>query len=223
MKRLLAVTMFVFLFPILAQAAEAPRCSTYGADVVGPFMKDTCRVCYDEGVCTLADVMVVLGNVAQFIFGIVGSLALLLFVVGGIYWLTSRGEKEGIQKGRQYFWAATVGLVISFSAYLILNTVVNVLTSGAPGSAPGGIACDGTNNGVVCGENSECYAGQCQDLCAITNLQARETDPLAGYSCVDPAAYASFPGACVPNRCGEDTTVSCCDANYLQLFAPSAP
>lgn len=58
-----------------------------------------------------------IGVIIDSILGVVGSLALLMFVFGGITWMTSSGSPEKVKKGRDIIVWAAVGLMIVFSAY----------------------------------------------------------------------------------------------------------
>lgn len=60
-------------------------------------------------------------NVATFLFGIVGALALVMFVVGGFVYITSAGSPEKIKQGTDIIIAAVIGLIIVFSAYLLVR------------------------------------------------------------------------------------------------------
>ena len=53
-------------------------------------------------------------------------MALVFLVIGGVKWLTSQGEKEGIGKARETIVAAVVGLIIIFLSYLIVNFILNL-------------------------------------------------------------------------------------------------
>ena len=64
-----------------------------------------------------------MANAIKLILGLTGSIALLLFVYGGFMWMTSAGNSERIQKGKNIFIWATVGLVMIFGSYAILNTI----------------------------------------------------------------------------------------------------
>ena len=75
-------------------------------------------------------VPVIAGNVIQTILGIVGSLALLAFVVGGFRWLLSGGNEEQIKKGSKTMLYAVIGLFVVFASYGILNTVLSALKGG---------------------------------------------------------------------------------------------
>ncbi|MFA6194511.1 MAG: pilin [Patescibacteria group bacterium] len=69
-----------------------------------------------------------IGKIINSILGVVGSLALLMFVYGGLTWMTSSGSADKVKKGRDTLLWAAIGLVVIFSAYgltrFILGTVV---------------------------------------------------------------------------------------------------
>lgn len=68
------------------------------------------------------------GRIISSMLGIVGSIALIMFVVGGFYWLTAGGNEERIKKGRQTLEWAAFGLIVIFGAYVILKFVFQALT-----------------------------------------------------------------------------------------------
>jgi len=65
-----------------------------------------------------------IGRAINSILGVVGSLALVMFVYGGLLWMTSGGSNEQVKKGRDILIWATVGLVIIFSAYGLVRFVI---------------------------------------------------------------------------------------------------
>lgn len=67
-----------------------------------------------------------IGKIINSILGVVGSLALLMFVYGGLIWMTSSGNPEKVKKGRDTLVWAAIGLVIIFSAYGLTRFVINV-------------------------------------------------------------------------------------------------
>lgn len=73
----------------------------------------------------------VLGRVIQGAMGVIGSLALLMFVYGGFQWLTSAGNSDGVKKGTQTMMWAVIGIVLVFSSYLLLDTFIQYLTGQA--------------------------------------------------------------------------------------------
>ena len=56
-------------------------------------------------------------------FVIASLIALAFLIYGGIRWITSGGDKAGVESARNTIVAALVGLVITFLAYFIINIV----------------------------------------------------------------------------------------------------
>jgi hypothetical protein len=61
------------------------------------------------------------------ILGIVGALALLMFVWGGLLWMTSGGNSDQVKKGRETLVWASIGLLIIFASYSLVNTIFRAL------------------------------------------------------------------------------------------------
>ena len=56
--------------------------------------------------------------------GLTGSIALLMFVYGGLIWLTSGGSPDKIKKAQGILVWATLGLVLIFASYAIIDTIL---------------------------------------------------------------------------------------------------
>jgi multisubunit Na+/H+ antiporter MnhB subunit len=59
--------------------------------------------------------------------GVTGALALVMFVIGGIQWMTAAGNSERVKKGRDTLMWAVLGLIVIFSSYAILRAVLEAL------------------------------------------------------------------------------------------------
>ncbi|MDP3941300.1 MAG: pilin [bacterium] len=70
----------------------------------------------------------VVSSIVNFIFVIAVILALGFLVYGGIRWITSGGDKGGVENARNTIIAAIIGLIVVFLAYFILNLVLQFLT-----------------------------------------------------------------------------------------------
>lgn len=77
------------------------------------------------------DVRQIFGRVISAVLSIVGSVALLMFVYGGVLWLTSRGDAKQIQKGKDTLTWATLGIVIIFASYVLVNALIVGITTGS--------------------------------------------------------------------------------------------
>ena len=70
-------------------------------------------------------------QLARYLFGIIGALALVMFVYGGFMLILSQGSSEKVKKGTEIITAAVIGLVIMFGAYTLvsfLGEAVNIQT-----------------------------------------------------------------------------------------------
>lgn len=63
---------------------------------------------------------------AAFIFAALIALAYLIW--GGIKWITSGGEKSGVEGARNHIIAAIIGLVVIFLSYFIINVILYIFT-----------------------------------------------------------------------------------------------
>ena len=67
----------------------------------------------------VTDPRLIIGNLIKAVLSIVGSLALLMFVYGGVLWITSFGEAKRIEKGKTIIIWTVLGLAIIASAYVL--------------------------------------------------------------------------------------------------------
>ncbi len=82
-----------------------------------------------------ADIRVILGNVVAKALTVLGSITLAIFVIGGVFYLTSRGNQEQIKKGTDTMLWAVIGLLVIFSSYAMLNLLLGGLTNEGYGAA----------------------------------------------------------------------------------------
>src|SRR3989344_1642585 len=68
-----------------------------------------------------------IGNIIKAALGLSGSIALLMFVWGGLQWLISGGNAERVKKGKDTIIWAVLGLVVIFTAYTLVSVVVKAL------------------------------------------------------------------------------------------------
>ena len=70
----------------------------------------------------------IIGRIIRGLLGIVGSVALLMFVYGGFTLLTSGGSSDKVKKGKDILVWATIGIVFIFISFLSVNFIINSLT-----------------------------------------------------------------------------------------------
>ncbi len=79
---------------------------------------------YADGSYDLNDFISLLIGASQIILGLVGSLALLFFIYGGVLFLISGGSSDRITKGKTIIQNAVIGLLIVFLSYAIIQFVM---------------------------------------------------------------------------------------------------
>ncbi len=70
-------------------------------------------------------------------------LSLIFLIVGGIMWITSSGNKEGLAKAKATVTYALVGLALGLSSFLILNTILAFLGMTPNTTVPGSCGASG--------------------------------------------------------------------------------
>ena len=104
-------------------------------------------------------------------------LASLIFtIIGGIMWIMSSGNKEGLTKAKSTVTYALVGLVIGLSAYIIVNLLFQLF---GVIEAPSSSSTIGSCNECVisCGKKkaksaTDCETQDCKNVCATSQPQS---------------------------------------------------
>jgi len=68
-----------------------------------------------------------IGRIIDSVLGVVGSIALLMFVYGGLTWMTSSGNDEKVKKGRDIILWSAIGLVVIFMSYALTRFVLSTI------------------------------------------------------------------------------------------------
>ena len=123
--KLITTTIFTLtslMLPPLAFADKLLNCnSPENADLA------TCKA-------SSLDIGTSLATIIQFLFVVAVILALGFLIYGGIRWITSGGDKAGVETARNTIIAAIIGLIVVFLAYVIINLVLTFLTGNGIGS-----------------------------------------------------------------------------------------
>ncbi len=72
---------------------------------------------------TVLDLANYIDVIYQFIISIIGLVAAIMMIIGGFEYLTSAGDGGKIGAAKKRITNALIGLVLAFSAYLLLNTI----------------------------------------------------------------------------------------------------
>lgn len=109
-----------------SSASTVVSCSGGGAaDTSGSSGVSTLTLKNPLGV---SDPLQFLGRVIKGLLGIIGGVALALFIYGGFLWMTSGGSSEKIQKGRDTLLWTSIGLAVIFASYAMVDFIIGGLT-----------------------------------------------------------------------------------------------
>lgn len=154
---------------------------------------DTSAPAYETGDYSLDNIMSIVISTSGWILGIVGSLALLMFVYGGFMFLISAGSSDKIGQAQKILVAAVIGLIIVFASYMIIRFVAQAVGVDWQGGKiiP---ASSTTISSTATSPESDCT----------------KTYGSAGFSC----RSESGAGFCIANLCGSGANV-CCHASCV--------
>lgn len=82
------------------------------------------------------DINVIVARIIRALLGVTGSIALLMFIWGGLLWLTSGGVPEKVKKGKDTLKWAFLGLVVIFFAYTAISFLLDALATSSVPAAP---------------------------------------------------------------------------------------
>ena len=87
--------------------------------------------CYTSGLDDPTNGQDLMGDIVKNIFnvviGVVGLIAVVMIVIGGISYTTSAGDSGKVKKAKDTILYGIVGLVISLLAFAIVNFVIGGL------------------------------------------------------------------------------------------------
>lgn len=126
MKKLTALTLPIASFLLASPAFAAVNSITIDpcADAGGQKFNLLCAL----GTGNIGDLI---KAVITLLFVVAILVALFFLIYGGIKWITSGGDKAGVEGARNMIVAALVGLVIVFLSYFIINFVLNFFGQGS--------------------------------------------------------------------------------------------
>ena len=74
----------------------------------------------------------VLAKILTWLFGLLGAIAVIFFIYGGVTYLTAGGNEEQAKKGKTILIQAIVGILIVLVAFAITTWVQTALQGQAP-------------------------------------------------------------------------------------------
>ncbi len=70
-------------------------------------------------------VQMLVGRIINAVLGLIGTLALVMFVFGGFLWMTAAGNEKQVAKGQKILLWSALGLVIIFTSYALVRFLLS--------------------------------------------------------------------------------------------------
>lgn len=172
-RKTFSVLFILFIIVSLFIAVQPASAVTYLFEGIG---------CLKNGDCSLQDFLQVFINAGQWILGVSGSFALLMFIIGGLMWIFSGGNEQRVTRGKQIITGTVIGIALVLGSWLLVNFVGKLLgrellVTGGPCA----MAADGQSP-TGCNDHQVCYNRQCLSKCE----HAVKTGAFPnGYACFD--------------------------------------
>lgn len=188
-SKIILVSLFLIITFLFLGNVSLARAETITAETItarGIFLSGVSEKCYELGNCDFSDIMGMIVNITKVILKLVGAVALAMFILGGLLWLTSAGKQQQVAKGKKILVNALIGLFIVFFAWSIIALLGNVL----------GVDTDYQLEKIKIPATEDCGS-------------ASGTE---GYSCIESKNGANPDDAkytCKPNHCGTGTKICC--------------
>lgn len=108
---------------------------------LGPIMAQTSLIDPNDpkiksGNVDLCDFLGVFIRGSDIIMSLSGVFAILMFVLGGAVMTASYGNEARVRWGKETIMAAVIGIIIVFSGWLIINTIIFALYAPTSGALP---------------------------------------------------------------------------------------
>ena len=102
------------------------QCEVSGADAAACKSDNT-------GIGNLTSLFRTIVNILLFL---VGSLAVIMLVIGGLRYVTSNGDQNAVTSAKNTILYSIIGIVVAFLAYAAVNFVITQLQVGTKSTPP---------------------------------------------------------------------------------------
>ena len=109
---------FALAVPALVSAGTAPPTSP------SDLLNETASKAGQTQTRSLTDII---GNIIQWILGLVGVVLLVMFIYGGVLYATSAGNEDKVETGKKVMLYAIIGVVIIALAFALTRYVIDAL------------------------------------------------------------------------------------------------
>lgn len=136
LKTLLASVGLVFMLSVQPVAAQLPTTTTTeetvgsstttrtGLTNPSSWLTIVPKDCQTGDGCDICEVSKIFTNAANLIAGAVSAVALVMFIIGGLFWIFSGGVESRVETGKKILVGTVTGLGLVFVAWFGVNVIV---------------------------------------------------------------------------------------------------
>lgn len=128
LRRWLVRTVAPIIFLAVLFSSSCSDVSAVATCADGTLMNGICIPSGSSTGLPETDITSVITNVMKWLLGIVGTLAILMFVVSGIMYLTAAGDEKATESAKNNMKFATIGVAVSLLGYVVVYTVYQLAT-----------------------------------------------------------------------------------------------
>jgi hypothetical protein len=114
--------------PVLQTNSSLPKLTAPDLKVSIPFATSLVDVTCTADSCTIPWLAQYIAGLQKYAIGIIGIIAVIVIMIGGIVWLTSAGNSNQVSNAKKWITGGLSGLVLVFGSYLLLYTINPNLT-----------------------------------------------------------------------------------------------
>lgn len=74
--------------------------------------------------CNKAELKDIFASIANTLIFVIGAIAVLMIIIGGIRYVTSNGDSKATTSAKDTILYAVIGLIVAIASYAIVNFVV---------------------------------------------------------------------------------------------------
>ena len=95
----------------------------YFISAAGPLVP--CGPGTDKPDCQFCDFFVLINNVLKFALEIIGFVAVVMAIVGGIFFFFAGANPDALRQAKRIILSVVIGVVIILSSWAVVNTIFN--------------------------------------------------------------------------------------------------
>lgn len=186
------LAIFIFQLSCLLFLALAPKTGNAADDIEFTPQIQVGDYKFDSGDKSTGNIARYIREIYKYAIGIVGILAAVVLMVGGVLWIIAGGNSTAVGEAKSWIGASLTGLVIALCSYLILATVnpalVDIKTTAIPYTGkktPQNASADCEQDGNYCVINNQigyCYDEVC-NKCLIQGAKCSSNYECCGRDC----------------------------------------